>query len=110
MNDNEKIDDDDDDNEDEPMAKKFCADTENYDIEDSNDSKYNSQQSSAAGIPSLLNISVNPPNSNYDENSSQKSPITDTWNENNSVFNNNGTQKSKNKDGRRQGSRWSSRR
>ena len=92
----------------EPQAKRFrTEDFENYDRENSN---------SGGGIPSLLNINVPPPNAS---SSSQKSPTV--WennsgfnnNSNNGAFNNNANNQKptqRTREGRRQGSRWSSRR
>jgi polyadenylation factor subunit 2 len=97
----------------EPQAKRFRTEDfdNNYDNENSN---------SGGGIPSLLNINVPPPaNANFPDQTAQKSPTV--W-DNNSGFNNNSNNGAFNsnannqkptqrtREGRRQGSRWSSKR
>lgn len=78
----------------EPQAKRFRGDDHenSHDRDNSNDSGSN--------IPSLLNISTNPPGNN------EASQNNGNFNSNNG----NNSQKPRTREGRRQGSRWSSRR
>jgi hypothetical protein len=94
----------------EPQTKRFR--TEDF------DSNYDNENSNSSGIPSLLNINVPPPkNANFPDQPAQKSPtVWDNntgFNSNNGAFNNNANNQKptqRTREGRRQGSRWSSKR
>lgn len=115
---------DDEDDNFEPSSKRFRSDHDSYDNDDSND--YDSRYGrDGPGIPSLLNLNVNPPRRGQElKNVSEKSPLGSPW-QSSANFNNNnnngdfgGNQSANNKqqpnkdrrEGRRGSSRWSSRR
>lgn len=116
--------DDEDEDDFEPSSKRFRSDFDSYDNEESNDydSRYGRE---GPGIPSLLNLSVNPPRRGQEsKNVTEKPPASSPWesasfnnNNNNGAFG--GNQSSNNhphanndrrdREGRRGGSRWSRR-
>lgn len=106
---NHEYDDDQDDFE--PSSKRFKSEYDAYDNDGSNDSRY------GPGIPSLLNLNVNPPRRGQEsKNVPMRSPGS-PWEPANLNNNNGGSQNSNKpqanndrREGRRGSSRWSSRR
>lgn len=92
------------DEEGEPTsAKRFKTDFDSYDNDESNDFDVRLGITSEPGIPSLLNLNLEPPRAGQDtKNVSQKSPTASPWESSN---HSNGALPAS-KDRRTRGSRW----